>query len=120
MINVEQESAALYPTLNLITLFLFAAKDNAQVIPANALCQIIAIAPTLIVVQVQAGLSEADRGHSNDSRKRRGVTGRPSGIDHHLSTFGHGSDSVPIVLSFDWSVADSPTQGTLEKGSATE
>lgn len=93
-------------------LILFAVKDNAQVIPANALCQIIGIAPTLIVVQVQAGLSEADRGHSNDSRKL-------SITDHHISTFGHGSNSAPIVMSYDWSTAHSPTQEISEKESYT-
>jgi len=75
------------------------------VIPANALCQIIGIAPTLIVVQVQAGLSEADRGHSNDSRQRSGVTGLTSRTTHHVSTFGHGSNLVPIE-----SAAGSSTQ----------
>ena len=93
-------------------LILFAAKDNAQVIPANALCQIIGIAPTLIVVQVQAGLSEADWEYSNDSRKLP-IT------DHHISTFGYGSNSAPII-SYDWSTAHSPIEEISEKESSTE
>ena len=89
-------------------------------IPANALCQIIGIAPTLIVVQVQAGLSEVDRGHSNDSRKRGDVTGRTSTArtNYRVSTFSHGSDSALMVTSFDWSGAGSLTQEISEKESA--
>ena len=93
-------------------LILFALKDNTQAIPASALCQIIGIAPTLIVVQVQAGLSEADRGRSNDSRQRSGVTGRTPRATHHISTFGHRSNLVPIISI--GSVAGSPTQEIKE------
>lgn len=107
--------------MNLITLILFATKDNAQAIPANALCQIIGIAPTLVIVQVQAGLSEADRGYSKKSRERGSVTGRPSRAraDYHVSTFGHGGDSVPIVISIDRYTVSSPVQEIPEKESAT-
>lgn len=74
------------------------AKDNARAIPANALCQIIGIAPTLVVVQVQAGLSEADRGRI---------------------TFDHRSGSAPIVVSIDQSTLSSYIQEIPEKGGVT-
>jgi len=100
-VAILTESAAIYPIVNLFALILFAIKDNAQVIPSNALCQIIGIAPTLIVVQVQAGLSETDRGYSMDSRQRSGVPHRPSTArtEYHVSTFAHGNNSSPMVIS---------------------
>jgi len=100
-------------------LILFATKNNAQAIPANALCQIIGIAPTLIVVQVQAGLSEADRWYSNDNRNRRGVTDGPSKArtSYEGSSFGHGAGSAPIVISIDRPTVASFAQEIPEKES---
>jgi len=110
------ESAALYSFVNLITIILFAAKDNAQAIPANALCQIIGIAPTLVVVQVQAGLSEADRGRTNDRYESRGMTGGPSRAGPEYG--GHGSESAPVVVSIGRSTFGSHVHEVPEKGSA--
>ena len=114
---MKQESAALYPIVNLVALILFAIKDNAEAIPTNALCQIIGIAPTLMVVQVQARLSETDWGHSNDSHQQSDVTHRPSTArtEHHVSTFGHGDNSAPIFISFG-SIVGSPAQEIADKG----
>jgi len=119
-VAILTESAALYPIVNLFMLVLFAIKENAQAIPANALCQVIGIVPTLIVVQVQAGLSEADRGHSNDNRQRSGVTDRSSTArtEYRVSTLGHGDNSVPIVLSIG-SAPGSPAQEVTDKEGTT-
>lgn len=50
------ESNSIYPLTNAIALLCWGAKSNVQVIPVNVLAQIIAIAPTLMILQVQKGL----------------------------------------------------------------
>lgn len=58
-IAIVAESGAIYPIANLFVIILFAVKSSAQAIPVNALAQLVAIAPTIIIIQVQSGNSQA-------------------------------------------------------------
>ena len=66
-------------------------------------------------MQVQAGLSEADQGRTNDGYERRGITGGLSKAGPEYR--GRGSESAPSVVSIGRST--SHVQEVPEKGSAT-
>lgn len=67
-------------------------------------------------MQVQAGLSEADRGRTNDGYERKGITGGLSRAGPEYR--GRGSESAPSVVSIGRSTLGSHVQKVPEKGSA--
>jgi hypothetical protein len=104
-IAIIAESGAIYPIVNVFVIVLFAMQSTTQAIPVNALAQVVAIAPTIIIIQVQTGNSQA-----SGSAGSWGVrTGTSSSLIHSNSQHS-GTTSFKHTISNPRSDPSNPYQ----------